>query len=230
MSMRSASFATLLLCCGLALARPAEAQQITSPFRFIETTQSLGVFGGYLITSPGTPEVGPQSAPMIGIRYNLRFTGPLSGEAAISFSPSERQRLRDDTLVAGVNPVPTGETPAMNLVFAEAGLRFHLTGARTWRDLAPYVIASGGVAADLTGRTDEDLALPEPQRFRFGPSFALGVGVGTDWFVTERLSLRLEARNHILRLQVPAGLRPALQSENQWTNNLGLSLGTAIHF
>jgi hypothetical protein len=230
MSMRYALFATLVVVCGLALGRPLDAQQIVSPYRFIETNHSLGVYGGYLLTSPGTPAVGAQSAPILGIRYNLRFTGPLSGEAAVSFLPSERQVIRDDTLVAGIAPEPTGEVVPMNLIIAEGGLRFHLTGARTWRGLAPYVVATGGVAADLTGRGEEDLALPEPQQFRFGPSFALSGGVGTDWFLSERLSLRLEARNHVFRMQVPAGLREGLRSENQWTNNLGLSLGTAFHF
>lgn len=228
--MRYALLAPLFLACALTAVRPLDAQQIQSPYRFIETTQSLGVYGGYLLTNPGTPEVGPRSAPIFGVRYNLRFTGPLSGEAVVSFMPSERRILREDTLVQGIDPQPTGDVPPMNLVFAEAGLRFHITGARTWRNLAPYVVATGGVAADLSGRTDEDLALPEPQRFRFGPSFALGAGIGTDWFVGERLSLRLEVRDHILRLQIPAGLRESLRSENQWTNNFGVSLGTAIHF
>jgi hypothetical protein len=228
--MRYALLATLFLACSLTLLRPLQAQQITSPYRFIETSHSLGIYAGYLLTDPGTPAVGPQNAPIVGIRYNLRLTGPLSGEAAISFAPSERQVIRDDTLVQGINPQPTGETPAMNLLFAEAGLRFHVTGARTWRGLAPYAVVTGGVAADLSGRTEADEALPEVQRFRFGPSFALGAGVGTDWFLSERLSLRLEARNHILRLQIPAGVQEALRSENRWTNNFGLSLGTAFHF
>jgi hypothetical protein len=115
-------------------------------------------------------------------------------------------------------------------LIAEGGLRFHLTGPRTWRDLAPYIIATGGVAADLSGRTAADEALPEAQRFRFGPSFAVGVGAGTDFFVAERVSLRLEARDHILRLRVPAGLLGTDEAEAQWTNNFAISLGTALHF
>jgi hypothetical protein len=227
--MRHALLATFFLAAAAALFQPLEAQQIRSPYRFIDERQSLGIYAGSLITNPGTPEVGPQSAPIFGIRYNLRFTGPLSGEAAVSFVPSERQVISEDTLVAGFQPLVVGES-SMNLVHVEAGLRFHLTGPRAWRGFAPYVVATGGLAGDLTGQGELDESLPEQQRFRFGPSFAVGVGAGTDWFLTERLSLRLEARNHIFRLPIPAGVREELRAETQWTNNLGLSLGTALHF
>jgi hypothetical protein len=227
--MRYALLATLFLAAAAALHQPLDAQQIRSPYRFIDETQSLGIYAGSLLTNPGTPEVGPQSAPIFGIRYNLRFTGPLSGEAAVSFLPAERQVMRMDTVAGAIQPRVVGEAD-MNLLHAEAGLRFHLTGPRAWRGFAPYVVATGGVAADLTGQGELDEELPETQRFRFGPSFAVGVGAGTDWFLTERLSLRLEARNHIFRLPIPAGVREELRAETQWTNNLGLSLGTALHF
>jgi hypothetical protein len=228
--MRSVLFATLFLIVGLLAVRPLEAQQIRSPYRYIDERQSLGVYAGYLLTSPGTPEVGPQSAPIFGVRYNLRFTGPLSGEAAISFAPAERQVITTNAPPAAFQPQPTGQVQPMNLLVAEAGLRFHVTGPRAWRGLAPYGIATGGVAADLSGQGEADEALPEAQRFRFGPSFAVGVGAGTDWFLTERLSLRLEVRDHIFRLSVPAGLRETGVAEAQWVNNIGFSIGTSLHF
>lgn len=227
--MRYALLGTLLFGTLFAVL-PAQAQQITSPYRFIEETHSIGAYGGYLLTNPGTPEVGPQSAPIFGVRYNLRFTGPLSGEAAVSFSPTHRQIIRSDTLI--LQPEPTGETASMALLIAEAGLRFHLTGPRAWRGIAPFVVGTGGLAADLTGRdpAEEELVPVEAQRFRYGPGFAVGVGVGTDLFLSQRLSLRLEVRDHILRIPIPGGLRENLRAENQWTNNLGVSLGTALHF
>ncbi|CAN5714751.1 hypothetical protein BH23GEM3_BH23GEM3_26300 [soil metagenome] len=227
--MRYALLGTLLFCT-LFAALPAQAQQITSPYRFIEESHSIGAYGGYLLTSPGTPEVGPQSAPIFGVRYNLRFTGPLSGEAAISFSPTRRQIITSDTLI--LQPEPTGETAEMALLIAEAGLRLHLTGPRAWNGFAPFVVATGGLAADLTGRgaAEEEQVPAEAQRFRYGPGLAVGAGVGTDLFLSQRLSLRFEVRDHILRISIPAGLREDLRAENQWTNNIGISLGTALHF
>jgi hypothetical protein len=227
--MRYAVVATLLLVGLLSVGRPLDAQQIRSPYRFIDETHSLGVFAGYLLTSPGTPEVGPQDAPIFGVRYNLRFTGPLSGEASIGFIPTNRQVQQEDAATPGFQLQPVGEA-TMNLLLAEAGLRFHLTGPRAWRGLAPYVVGTGGIAADLSGRGELDAAVAENQQFRFGPSFAVGLGAGTDWFLSDRLSLRLEARNHVLRVPVPAGLLEAQRAETQWTNNLGITLGTALHF
>jgi hypothetical protein len=226
--MRYALLATLLLVSLITPSVPLEAQQIRSPYRFIDESQSLGVYGGFLFTNPGSPEVGPRNAPIFGLRYNLRFTGPLSGEAAVSFIPTDRQVIATDAII--FDPQPTGATPSMNLLVAEAGLRFHLTGTRAWHGLAPYALATIGVATDLSGEGEADEALPEAQRFRFGPSFAAGLGAGTDWFLTERLSLRLEVRDHILRLPIPEGLRPAGGDENQWTNNFAISVGTSLHF
>jgi hypothetical protein len=228
--MRSALSATLFLLCALSSWHPLEAQQIRSPYRFIDETQSVGVYGGWLFTNPGRLGLGPQNAPILGVRYNARFTGPLSGEVAVSFAPSEREIVGADTVAGVIEAAPTGQLVPMNLLMAEGGLRFHLTGPRAWRGVAPYVLASGGLAVDLSGRTEDDLALPEPQQFRFGPSFAVGLGAGTDLFLTERLSLRLEARNHILRTQIPGGFQGTGRADTEWTNNFALTAGTSLHF
>jgi len=224
-------FLLLSLCviAGLGSALQADAQQIRSHYRFIDENHSIGIFGGYLGTDAGRPAIGPENAPHFGVRYNLRFTGPLSGEAGLSLVPSNRQVLFQDTAATEYDPQPIGES-SMNLLVAEAGLRFHLTGARSWRNLAPYVVGTGGLAADLTGRGELDESVPEAQRFRFGPSFAVSLGAGTDLFVSDRLSLRLEARNHIFRMTRPPGLRETAQTENFWTNNLGVTIGSAFHF
>lgn len=228
--MRYALFAMLLLFTTVLGFRAGEAQQIRSPYRFIDETQTLGVYAGYLLADAGTPAVGPRNAPLFGARYNLRFTGPLSGEAALSFVPSEREVVTADTLGGEIQPVPTGQLQPMNLLLVEAGLRFHLTGARAWRGLAPFLVASGGIATDLSGRGEADEELPEQLRFRFGPSFAVGLGAGTDLFLGERSSLRLEARDHILRLPIPAGFRATGGEERQWINNFAFTLGVALHF
>jgi hypothetical protein len=226
--MRQPLFASVFVGLLALAAGAAEAQEIRSPYRYIEPAQSLGVYAGFLAATAGEPPVGPQDGPIFGLRYNLRFTGPLSGEAALSLVPTDRQVIATDT--AEIEPRPTGATAPMTLLIAEAGLRFHLTGPRTWRGLAPYLVATGGMATDLSGRSAADEELHETQRFRFGPSFAVGAGVGTDWFVSERLSLRLEARDHILRVRIPAGLLETRREETQWTNNFAFSLGTALHF
>ncbi|HEV2129505.1 MAG TPA: hypothetical protein VGR27_00290 [Longimicrobiaceae bacterium] len=210
-----------------------EAQRITSPYRYIEETQSLSVFAGYLLTQGLDPDLGPQAAPTVGVRYNLRLGGPIAGEAALRFIPSERTifaaRGVDPSDPTRTIPIDVG-TASMPLLLAEAGIRLNVTGPRTWNGLAPYALATGGVVANLRGRTAAEEDIPEDEHFSFGPGFAVGIGGGTDWFLTQRISLRAEVRDQIWRLSIPQGLTEQGARDNRWTNNLGLSLGAAYHF
>jgi hypothetical protein len=205
-----------------------DAQEIRSPYRYIDETNAVGGFVGFFIGEPGNPGVGPHSGIMFGARYTTRFSGPLSGEINLSLVPTEREIIAFDTIADVI--VPTGQMVDMNVGLLEGGLRFHLTGPRAWNGMAPFVILTGGIASNLSGASAADATLPADQRFRMGQSFTVGFGGGTDVFVGERFSLRLEARDHILRLRIPAGLTEGQRAESMWTNNFGLSLGAALHF
>jgi hypothetical protein len=219
----------------LAAAAPSlQAQQITSPYRYIEEDHSVGAFAGYLWTSRGQEglEIGPHSAPLVGIRYNLRFGGPATGEASISFAPSRRDIFRRDLTDEGFVVVPTERSVPVSLLILDAGARLDLTGPRTWNRLAPYLLLTGGLATDLSRgtETEDELELPDDQRFRFGPGLAVGAALGTSWFLSDRVSVRIEARNQIWRLTTPRGIAPLLEAETRWANNPVLSLGGALHF
>ena len=205
------------------------AQSIPSPFRFIETSHSIGLYGGYLLPDAGSLDLGPKAAPIFGARYNLHFTGPLSGEVVVGISPGERSIYAPATGGAQGQLQHLGDTELM-MMMAEGGLRFHFTGARAWNGLAPYGIVTGGIAIDASGLDELEEEIPAEQRFQFGPAFAAGIGLGTDFFLTERFSLRAEVRDHIWRLTHPGGLTESGQRETQWRNNIGLTLGGAIHF
>ncbi|HEX7243665.1 MAG TPA: hypothetical protein VF263_25485 [Longimicrobiaceae bacterium] len=236
--MRRTLIAALAVGSLLAGASGLEAQSIPSHIRYIEPKQSLGLFGGYLWTQPSIEindaeiALGPKSAPLVGAQYNLRFAGPLSGEVRLAFAPTER------TLYGPVTendprefvPVEAG-TADVALLVAEAGLTFHVTGQRTWHGIAPFVAGTGGLVMDLNAGTSADDAIPEAARYDFGPAFALGLGIGTDWFPTERLSVRVEGRNRLWQVEAPAGLRPSnLRELSEWTHNFSLSIGAALHF
>jgi hypothetical protein len=212
----------------LLLGTRLDAQEIRSPYRFVDESNSGGAYAGYFFGAPGEYGVGPQASPIFGIRYTTRVSGPLVGDLNLSFAPTEREVIRMDTNAG--ETVATGTMVRMNLLFIEGGMRFHLTGPRTWNGLAPYVTVSGGMATNLAGQPAVHAEIPEDQRFRFGQNFTVGPGFGTDFFLSDRFSLRFEARDHILRMRVPAGLTGTQNAQAIWTNNFAVSLGAALHF
>lgn len=217
----------------LALAAPARllAQSIPSPYRYIEASQSVSLFGAYLWTGEDEADVAPESMPLLGALYAIRFTGPLSGIVSLAGGTSSRTvyTAAGSSTATDFTLVPLGDAE-FYVLLAEAGLRFHLTGPRTWRGIAPYAGITAGLVTDLGDDNPFDEAVPEDERVDFGPGFAVGVSAGTEWFPTERISLRLDVRDYVWRIQIPLGLRAEEVEDTEWTQNLGLSLGAAFHF
>lgn len=236
---RTALLAALALTLG---ARAAAAQTISSPYEYIDPSMRVGATVGYLftdtdvrLTDSTSAALGPKSAPVFGVNYALRVSGPFSIEAGVSVSPSERQLFgpqfnADSTVVTAVD---LGVSVPATIVMADAGLRFHLTGPRTWNGLAPFVAANAGITADVRGTFQEEreAGLSSTELFRFGPSFALGAALGTDWFATRRTSLRVEANGRLWRMRTPAGLLANRDTDQrEWNPVVGVSVGGAIHF
>lgn len=226
MSIRALPIAAL----ALLISAGAEAQSIPSPFRYIEETQSAGIFAGYVFTGRGDLDIGPHSGPMLGGTYTIRFAGPVSGEALLAGTSSRRTIYRRaDDAAAGDSLVEVGETSAY-LGLAHAGLKLHITGPRTWRDIAPYALTGIGFTTDLAPAPDEEEEIPTSQRVEFGPSFAVSVGAGTEWFPSERLAFRLEVRDFLWRVTTPPGLGGGGQDQTAWTQNIAVMLGAALYF
>jgi hypothetical protein len=225
--MRYAWSATLIFLAGAPVV--SSAQTIPSPYTYVEDTQSLSVFGGYLWTGRGDTPVGPHSAPLGGIAYTMRFTGPVSGEASFATVPTRRTLFEREVVDDSVRLNDLGEVESI-LVLAEAGVRLHLTGPRHWNGLAPYVAGSVGLANDYGRSTAAHDSLPAAEQFNFGPGFAIGIAAGTDWFLTPRLALRVEARDRLWRLTIPQGLNNQLREETEWTHNAAVTIGAALYF
>lgn len=216
-----------LLAFALLAPSTAFAQAISSPLRYVEETQSLGAFAGYLLTDRGELDLGPHSAPLFGANYTIRFAGPLSGEVSLGGAPSRRTvyaQAPGDSV-----PQERGEVSAF-LLLAEAALKFHLTGPRTWHGLAPYGVGGVGLVGDLAGSTALEDEINETQRFDFGPGFAVSLAAGTDWVPSERLAFRIEVRDRLWRLTTPTGLTATGREEAAWTNNFAITLGAALLF
>lgn len=214
----------LLSFLGVALPAVANAQAISSPFRYIEARHSVGIYGGYLLTDTGELDLGPQSAPMFGVRYDVRFSGPLSGEVQVGYTRTTRNVYVPSA--AGLENPPTlvGDRD-MTVVSALGGIRFRFTGSRTWRGFAPFAVVTGGVFDDLIAPGGIDAQLQADQRFSFGPGFAAGIGLGSDVYLTDRLAIRLEARDHLWRLRFPDAFFEEGAEDGEWTHNFGLTIG-----
>ena len=211
-------------------AAPATAQTIPSPYRHIERAQSLSLYGGYLSTSRGDLGIGVASGPTVGLRYAGRIAAPVAGVARVSFTSSERTILsRENASDPESELVELGDASA-GILAAEAGLRLLLTGPRTWHSLAPYIEATGALLSVTGSRTEEERSLPSNQVVDFGPSFAVGVAAGTDWFLTDRVSVNLSLNGLLWRLSIPEGLSTTGREDSEWTRNYGATIGAAFHF
>src|SRR4051812_25151147 len=88
-----------LLALALALAvRPAAAQEIHSRIRYVEEAQGLSAFAGWVFSDPKVTindstqvEMAPQPAPIFGIGYQIRASGPLSIATSVGYIPSTRK-------------------------------------------------------------------------------------------------------------------------------------------
>jgi hypothetical protein len=224
----------------LALAGPASAQGIQSHIRYVEKAQRIGPFAGWVFTDPGltlndstTVELGPRSAPIFGLGYEVRASGPLSVFGALGFVPSTRKVFLAEAIAdsAAIRVIDTGREADVGILMLEAGLRFHLTGPRAYRGLAPFAGARVGYARQVMGKDSAESAVPSTERYEFGPSFAVGANLGTDVFLTQRLSVRLDLNGRLWRLSAPAGFRSSGQARiSEWKNASSAQIGAALHF
>lgn len=221
-------------------ARTGAAQSITSPIRYIEEKHGLQPFAGYVFTNPSlaltdstSVDIGPKSAPIFGVAYQLRLSGPLNLQATASYIASKRDvflaEASPDSSI--ITPIATNREANVGIAMIEAGLLFHLTGPRAYRGFAPFLGAKLGYARQIGRSQPEGVEIPVPERFRFGPTFAVTLNAGTDVYVSRRLSLRPELNGRLWRLSAPAGFRSQNQGDLvEWKAAPTAQLGAVLHF
>ncbi len=202
-------FVLLLLGATPALAQVGHRPE-SSPYRDIRkghtVTATFGQFGG----SGGRFEIGPHDGRVYGLRYDLRTGSTI--QIGLGFARADLRRLIVDPFVALANRVsgPVDQT----VTFAEANLQLNLTGGKSWRRLAPF--AGAGVGLTLPSGTPADTS-----RFELGKKLYLAPYAGLRVFLTDRLSLRGEARVVFLKLTYPSTFEdePALEPGDPPTNS-----------
>jgi hypothetical protein len=228
MNLRVVASAGLLL---LAMAAPALAQRIDTPYRFFDHTQAAGLTAAYISTDKGSVGLGPESGMAFGGRYHIRLSGPFYIEGEALYFPTTRAVL--DTAVVDSAFEKVGEAD-LAIASVTASLRFNLTGQRTWNRLLPFIVAGVGIAIEAGDDEEADVAVPGEARFDFGTTFAGQVGAGFELFPVERLAIRVDGRALFWQLDTPQGLLTADLGRtlpvDEWTNNLTASIGLSLHF
>lgn len=209
----------------------SSAQEVPSPYRFLERGQEAHLFAGLYDGDRGRFGFGPGSGTLYGARYSVSVSGPLAVEAVASYVDADREVVNPR---APGGPEVIAEAPG-DLLFIDARLRLSLTGRRTWYRMMPYLFAGGGLGFGVSGITEADRALEAGDRYEFGTEFEANIGGGVRFHLDERLALRLDGTLMLFRIDVPPGYRdPELDfeavPESEWTNNRGLTLGLSYLF
>jgi hypothetical protein len=199
-----------------------------SPYRDFDEKGNLALVGGYLF-SPSIPgNVGPQSAPMIGLRYDYHVFGPAYIEGRWFHAFSERNVINPD-LPPFDRTIEKNLSVGVNLI--DVGLALNLTGMRTTHSLVPVVNLNVGIASDLGAPHDAG-------GYRFGTNFAMSAGFGMRYIPhNSRFKFRVDIGDYLYSTHLPDSYRDATggapvvsttQSLTPWRQHLALSGGASI--
>ncbi len=210
------------------------AQQISSPYRFLEQKQDLGLFFGYVKGDPGGADLGPDGGPTYGLQYSTRLSDPIGIGAYFAYLDSERDVVNP----RGENGAESIGRTSQDLVLITGRLMFSLTGARTWHKIVPYLLGGIGIAIDVTGnpscvldRSDIECQIFPEDRYNFDKSFLAQFGAGFVWLPTQRFGLRFTFHDNFWRISAPDGffdpeaMLDPVPPDAEWTNNLQLTAG-----
>jgi hypothetical protein len=223
-----------VLIVGLVAASTARAQVGTepskSPFIDLEHRHEFTVFGGWFNAKKDPAKVAPQAAPLGGLMYTWRASGPAHIGMSVMTIGSKRTTL-DPALPSATREVGTNSEP---LYAADAFVNVALTGERSWHHLVPMAgaglgLITNGKAADVGG-------------FRFGTRFAFPWGAGLRWVPGGgAFQLRADVKDWMYTIKYPQAYFSAPSSSDapilsgsarvsRWTNNFAMTVGLSITF
>ena len=201
----------------------------SSPYRPILARQVFGLSGGYLWGDRGEAGVGPSNGATVGGFFDLSFGGPVGLSFNVWYADLNRF-VKDPSLP----PEERTTGPfSQAMVALDGNIQLTLTGAKSWRRMAPYL--GMGMGISFGGDIPEDIT-----GFTFNAKFLFQPAVGIRLHLSDRLILSAEAKDVIWRLSYPPAyllgaepiLDPLINKANEWTHHfmLRFSLGYATGF
>ena len=208
-----------------------------SPYRDILHGNGWTVTYGRVYGSGGPLRVSPNSGASIGVRYDVRFSRLLQGFVGVSRLGLQREILnRDDSLVHRY----TGPVD-QNVWTPEMGMQLNLSGAKSWRGVAPFASVSIGAAIGSSVASDTSGLV-------FGTKLLFSPSLGVRYYLGERLHVRAEGQLLYWKMKYPSTwtLEPAKQPSqsgqpttapvanvtglNDWIHTPGLRFGIGYSF
>jgi hypothetical protein len=209
----------------LAPATAVDGQTIPSAYTYIETRQEIGPYVGHMGAATGRFGYGPSGGLMYGGRYGLQLSGPMSLEGVAGIVSGTRDII-NPARPEGDRVIGEGD---VRIATIDARLKFSATGDRAWHSLSPFVVFGAGVAFDLADPSVAETALEARDVFEFGTSFFGTLGIGTRWFVSDRVGVQTDGSFSLWRLKTPPGFSDTDRGfdaveDREWVRGLSLSV------
>jgi hypothetical protein len=199
-----------------------------SPYRDVESSQELTVFGGNYSAGKDLIGIAPRGGPMYGLRYEIHVGGPALMMARWSHVNTERFPI--DPTKSGAAAQLGKRNVSLNLY--DVDLVLNLTGQKSYHHFIPVVNFGAGVASCS--------CTFKPDPYSFGTPFAFSFGGGLRYVPGGRFQLRADWGDYLYQLKYPAAYYvnvggngaavPTKQSRTFWKNNRALTLGASLLF
>jgi hypothetical protein len=197
-----------------------------SPYLDLHDGMRIGPVAGWLATGKDAVGVNPESAPMLGVRFDMPIGGPVYVTGLV-FGASTSRAIYDYTKAQANRNVGT---QASGLLAFDVSLGMSLTGERTWHHIQPLINLGVGV---VTAPGDKE----DISGYIFGTQFMFSYGAGLRYSAGKNLEFRLDVNQYWWQLKYPELYRstqggPIAIKPNgalsSYTVNTALTLGASV--
>jgi hypothetical protein len=197
-----------------------------SPFLDVHDEQRFGLTAGWLLTGHDAAGVGPKSAPVVGIRYDLAIGGPAYLTGTL-FGTSTTRTVLDYSKSAATRNIGTQSTGLIN---ANVALAVSATGQRTWHKLQPLVNIGFGVVSGPGDNVDVS-------GYKLGTQFEFSYGLGVRYVTGKNSEFRADLNQYWWQLKYPELYRSTQGDPvaikptgplNSYTANTALTIGWSV--